>query len=124
LDFLEISNNLVNADLGIVFPNSVPHGVVTICNNPEVSEPRAGFCWRSWRKTKSLGDLWCLMVVYMTLNTDHGGISSETECSQDRTEVGAPQAADRETPGGCPRDAFPADVFLRTAGTEFGGIEV
>ena len=43
---------------------------------------------------KSLGDFWCLMVVYKTTGTDHGGISSEAEYEEGRTEVGSTQAAD------------------------------
>jgi hypothetical protein len=34
------------------------------------------------------------MVVYKTTDTDHGGISSEPEDEEDRTEVGSTQAAD------------------------------
>jgi hypothetical protein len=33
LDFLEISNDLLDADGGIIFGLSIPRGAVTVCNN-------------------------------------------------------------------------------------------
>ena len=40
LDSLEISNNLLDADAGVIFTQSIPRGAVTVCNNLRT---KAGF---------------------------------------------------------------------------------
>jgi hypothetical protein len=53
----------------------LPHFLST---RPESSEPCLQKMGLRVKKTKSLGDLRCLMVIDKTFHTGHGGISSET----------------------------------------------
>ena len=61
---------------------------------PEASQLFDEFRRRVPGNEKSPGAVWCVMGVYNTSPTDHGGISSEPEHKSDRLEVGSSQATD------------------------------